>query len=360
LVAEGNAIAKTVLHFAIEDNFNLSLCDAPARSKEEQAARAILDCLQQRNYATRHDLIRYLIEIGLANPPASGKQPKAAETLLHRAMVYLQGKVVAEQVGRYVVYRLAGSPITLRNRQSEHDRTTGLPSTSNHIGFEGFEGSPTVDDLHDLHHLHDLHGGDGGMKAKQAFALMDYLHDLQPLYMKAVKATPKASFQKVLPKLVAKVKILQTLMLTFHQAHAVANRLTPDDEGLAVCVGCGRLWRFVNGSWQPEFSDGDQPSSPDLPAVATLIAKNSRAQKAAMKTELEKALRELSIALNALERVCSDMKRKAKKQKHVRKFGNLVLKTLFGFLKEKATSVLLVYSLRQQQQALTTLIAFNP
>ena len=114
--------------------------------------------------------------------------------------------------------------------------------------------------------------------------------------------------------------------------------LTPDPEGLAVCVGCGRLWRFIDGSWRPEFpdfdGDNDPKGSPDPPEIATLNAKNSRAQKAAMKTKLEKALQELSIALNALERVCSDMKRKAKKQKHVENSAIWCLNSLW-LLKRK-------------------------
>lgn len=42
LVAEGNAIAKTVLHFEIKDNLNLALCDAPPKQKRNTQQRSSL------------------------------------------------------------------------------------------------------------------------------------------------------------------------------------------------------------------------------------------------------------------------------------------------------------------------------
>jgi len=100
LCAEGNAIAKSVWHFSISDGFRLVLCDAPARSKEEKAAKEIQNYLRTHKRVSRKDLENYLLEIGLADTPSS------AHKLLDRAMTMLRGEVVAEKQGRTVVYTL--------------------------------------------------------------------------------------------------------------------------------------------------------------------------------------------------------------------------------------------------------------
>ena len=433
LVAEGNAIVKTVLHFAIEDTLKLRPCEPPAKTKEEQAAKAILDYLQQRNYATRHELIRYLIEIGLANPPAAGKQPKAAETLLHRAMGYLQGKVVAEQVGRHVVYRLAGSPITLRNAESEHDRTAGLPSTFNDIEFEGSEGSPTDDDLH---HLQHLYGGDEGSEGNEGNRLgelpsppstpievkvegsrfnegdLGWQQSLliadEPILPDLLVPEPSSPENPTTPDIeqvsqsndntyeinggeLVDIEEWLVSLSTPPDQHSESltlrnvlseqasdkgdyppspccgEPLTPDPDTLAVCVGCGRIWRWRDGNWQPEpadnpdditFLNGNSPeflnASPasltfnpvvsaqshslsELPSdsatflnddLASLTINSnahsltetmsdregSRSRKGAMRKELRKALKELVATLQDLERLGIKPRKKAKQQ----------------------------------------------
>ena len=330
LVAEGNAIAKTVLHFEIRDNLNLALCDAPPKTKEEHAAKVILNYLERHKIATRQDLIRHLIEVGLANPPAEGKPPKAAETLLHRAMFYLQGKVIQATVGRSVVYKLQ------RTSSDQKPQAKSLPSNFQHIGNEGDEGNRS-DDLHDLHHLHDLHEGNEGNEGDESVRLSGFPSPPStPIYVK-VEGNPEGIVSEGLDADSCESQNPANLNVDLPPSPCCGEPLTPDPEGLAVCIGCGRLWRFVDGSWRPEFPDfdGDDPKgSPDPPEIATLNAKNSRAQKAAMKTKLEKALQELSIALNALERVCSDMKRKAKKQKHVENSAIWCLNSLW-LLKRK-------------------------
>ncbi|MEZ8217522.1 Bifunctional DNA primase/polymerase, N-terminal, partial [Candidatus Fervidibacteria bacterium JGI MDM2 SSWTFF-3-K9] len=330
LVAEENAIAKTVLHFEIRDNLNLALCDAPPKTKEEHAAKVILNYLERHKIATRQDLIRHLIKVGLANPPAEGKPPKAAETLLHRAMFYLQGKVIQATVGRSVVYKL-------QRTLNENHEAEGLPSSLHPIECEG-DGGNRSDDLHDLHHLQPLREGSEGSEGDEGVR-SDGLpsRPSTPIY-EGDEGNPEGIVSEGLAKTACESQNPANFNVDLPPSLCCREPLTPDNEGLAVCVGCGRLWRFVDGSWRPEFpdfdGDNDPKGSPDPPEIATLNAKNSRAQKAAMKTKLEKALQELSIALNALERVCSDMKRKAKKQKHVENSAIWCLNSLW-LLKRK-------------------------
>jgi len=128
LSVEGNAIAKSVWHFSISDDFRLVLCDAPARSKEEKAAKEIQTYLQTHRRTSRKDLEQYLLEIGLADTHAS------AHKLLDRAMVLLRGEVVAVRDGRTVVYTLpdemAGEqPQTERETCSERDELKPNPAS---------------------------------------------------------------------------------------------------------------------------------------------------------------------------------------------------------------------------------------
>jgi hypothetical protein len=68
LTAEGNAIAKTTLHFTISDNYRLEICEVPAKTKEEQAAREIRRLLRQHPEGLlRDEIVGRLYAIGLAN-----------------------------------------------------------------------------------------------------------------------------------------------------------------------------------------------------------------------------------------------------------------------------------------------------
>ena len=322
LVAEGNAIAKTVLHFEIRDNLNFALCDAPPKTKEEHAAKVILNYLERHKIATRQDLIRHLIEVGLANPPAEGKPPKAAETLLHRAMFHLGGKVIQTSVGRSVVFRLQR---TLNDHQAEP-----LPSNLHHIESEGDEGKRS-DDLQCLHHLHDLHEGNEGDEGVRSDGLPS--NPSNAIY-EGSEGNPEGIVLENLDADSCESQNPANLNVDLPPSPCCGEPLTPDEEGLSVCVGCGRLWRFVDGNWRPEFPDfdGDPKGSPDptdpsnasLICASTLIEKNSRATKDSMKRELTKALNELTAALENLERVLSQRQKRKRDKNRTEKAASSV------------------------------------
>ena len=320
LVAEGNAIAKTVLHFEIRDNLNLALCDAPPKTKEEHAAKVIFDYLERYKIATRQDLIRHLIEVGLAKPPTEGKPPKAAETLLHRAMFYLQGKVIQATVGRSVVYKLART-------LNENHEAGGLPSSLHPIVFEGIGGNRS-DDLHDLHDLQTLREGDEGDEGDEGVRSDGLPSKPSTPIHEGDEGNPEGIVSEGLDADSCESQNPANLNVDLPPSPCCGEPLTPDPEGLSVCVGCGRLWRFVNGNWRPEFpdfdGDNDPKSSPDPPdasliGASTLIEKNSRATKDSMKRELTKALNELTAALENLERVLSQKRRRKRDKKRTEK-----------------------------------------
>ncbi|MFA0758842.1 MAG: hypothetical protein NOOUEUKL_001508 [Candidatus Fervidibacter sp.] len=316
LVAEGNAIAKTVLHFEIRDNLNLALCDAPPKTKEEHAAKVIFDYLERYKIATRQDLIRHLIEVGLAKPPTEGKPPKAAETLLHRAMFYLQGKVIQTTVGRSVVYKL-------QRTLNENHEAGGLPSSLHPIVFEGNEGNRS-DDLQCLQSLQTLREGSEGNEGVRSSGLPS--KPSNPIYA-GIEGIPEGIVSESLAKSADESQNSENLNVNFPPSPCCSEPLTPDPKGLAVCVGCGRLWRFVDGSWRPDFCDDNDPQSPDPPdpsnasliSASSLIAKNSRAAKANMKRELTKALDDLASVLGNLERVLAQKQTRKRHKKQTEK-----------------------------------------
>jgi len=99
LVAEGNAIAKTAFYFAIEDNFRLTPCEPPAKTKEERAAREIRRLLERHPEGlSRSEIVRYLCDIGLA------ETPEGAQSLFRRAVADL--KLETQRSGHRTLYRL--------------------------------------------------------------------------------------------------------------------------------------------------------------------------------------------------------------------------------------------------------------
>jgi hypothetical protein len=99
LTAEGNAIAKATLHFAIGDGFRVTPCEPPAKTKEEQAAREIRRLLERHPEGLqRGELIRYLLDIGLA------ETEDGAMRLFHRAIKLLP--IEAKRSGQRTVYVL--------------------------------------------------------------------------------------------------------------------------------------------------------------------------------------------------------------------------------------------------------------
>ena len=103
----GNAIDEQRLWFNITNDFWLVPTDKPATNKQAQAANAILAQLKEHGQRTRQELIQYLIEVGLAEPPKDGQRPKTAESLLDRALnEYLKGKVEISREGKAVTYKI--------------------------------------------------------------------------------------------------------------------------------------------------------------------------------------------------------------------------------------------------------------
>jgi len=99
LTAEGNAIAKTTLHFTISDNYRLEVCEPPAKTKEEQAAREIRRLLKQHPEGlTRNEIVGYLQGIGLVDTV------EGAQKLFSRAVQMLRLQVRRE--GRRTRYLL--------------------------------------------------------------------------------------------------------------------------------------------------------------------------------------------------------------------------------------------------------------
>jgi hypothetical protein len=99
LTAEGNAIAKTTLHFTIGDNYRLEVCEPPAKTKEERAAREIRRLLKQHPEGlTRNEIVGYLQGIGLVDTV------EGAQKLFSRAVQMLRLQVRRE--GRRTRYLL--------------------------------------------------------------------------------------------------------------------------------------------------------------------------------------------------------------------------------------------------------------
>ena len=108
LTAEGNAIAKTTLHFVLNDGFRITPCEPPAKTKEEEVARLVLSELERHPDGLTYGALAKLIQdIGMANTR------KSAEKLIDRASDYLKGHVVVTKVGRNTIYRLREHPALL-------------------------------------------------------------------------------------------------------------------------------------------------------------------------------------------------------------------------------------------------------
>jgi hypothetical protein len=103
LKATGNAIEDTALYFRVGEDFWIELADKPVTTKEERAAKAIEDYLRQHGEATRQQLIDLMLEIGLAeNKTTAGK-------LVDRAIQdRLVTRVKKEYKGRELVYHWQG------------------------------------------------------------------------------------------------------------------------------------------------------------------------------------------------------------------------------------------------------------
>jgi len=100
LKATGNAIEDTALYFKVGEDFWIELVDKPATTKEEKAAWEIEDFLRQHGEATRQDLIRLLVEKGLA-------KASSAPMLLQRAIDdYLHFRLEKRIEGKHAIYRL--------------------------------------------------------------------------------------------------------------------------------------------------------------------------------------------------------------------------------------------------------------
>jgi hypothetical protein len=130
LIAEGNAIAKTILHFAISNDYRLEICEAPAKTKEERVARRILNELEKHpNGLTYGKLVKWLQDIGEAETRDN------AEKLVERAAERLGEHIIVTKVGRNTLYRLRG------------ETTPQLPTTDTYIVNVGNVGNCEVETL---------------------------------------------------------------------------------------------------------------------------------------------------------------------------------------------------------------------
>jgi hypothetical protein len=128
LIAEGNAIAKTILHFAISNDYRLEICEAPAKTKEERVARRILNELEKHpNGLTYGKLVKWLQDIGEAETRDN------AEKLVERAAERLGEHIIVTKVGRNTLYRLRG------------ETTPQLPTTDTYIVNVGNVGNCEVE-----------------------------------------------------------------------------------------------------------------------------------------------------------------------------------------------------------------------
>jgi hypothetical protein len=145
LKATGNAFDDTVFYFTIGADNWLELADKPATTKEEKAAKAIEDYLRQQGEATRQDLIRLLIEAGLA-----GKE-SAASMLLQRAFDgYLSKRVEKRLEGKQAVYRLKGGSLTLNSGKGNVDVVNRPDPTFNTLN--------TINTLNNTRHVKGVKG----------------------------------------------------------------------------------------------------------------------------------------------------------------------------------------------------------
>jgi hypothetical protein len=93
LTAEGNAIAKTTLHFTISDNYRLEVCEPPAKTKEEQAAREIRRLLKQHHEGlTRNEIVGYLQDIGLVDTVEGAQKLFSRSIQMLRLQVRREGR----------------------------------------------------------------------------------------------------------------------------------------------------------------------------------------------------------------------------------------------------------------------------
>jgi len=192
LTAEGNAIAKTILHFALKD-LRLEICEAPAKTKEEKAARFILEELKRHPEGLpRCEIERRILERGME------KTQSGAHSLVGRVVDELRGHIVTEKVGRNTIYRLREQP-TLpmsRSEQPPEGSTEGrerLGSSVTYIEFEPNEPSRAMDDL--VHLVHPSFTNDAPNAPNAPSRVTDVTSDWQWDYI--------ASDIPILPELVS-------------------------------------------------------------------------------------------------------------------------------------------------------------
>jgi hypothetical protein len=125
LTAEGNAIAKTTLHFALKD-LGLEICEAPAKTKVERVAQHILNELRRHpNGLTYGELAKWIQDIGEESTYASAKK------LVDRAVGHLEGLIVKTRVGQSVLYRLREEPALLAEASELATSDTYIENVAN-------------------------------------------------------------------------------------------------------------------------------------------------------------------------------------------------------------------------------------
>ncbi len=296
LYASGNAIEDTTHYFKVGKNFWIELTEKPITTKEELAARRIEDYLRQHEEATRKDLIRMLIETGLAEKEGS------ASMLLQRAFEdYLSLRVEKRYEGKQVVYHWKGGsnrpdpqPATqpVDNPQAARPLTPTTPIEDvNVVKGQGDQPDPTVNMFNTINTLNNdrlVKGVKGQPEPDQRLTTLtnpigvagvnndplataevwdydrvfsdlpddDSPPDLEPEGSPQDKPCAQAQSEGSPPT-------QPVAILNEPTCPNCGERLEPDKSGLAACVGCGRQFKVEIPPTNPDDDDDNPPETPN-------------------------------------------------------------------------------------------------
>jgi hypothetical protein len=326
LTVEGNAIAKATLHFAIGDGFRVTLCEPPAKTKEEQAAREIRRLLERHPEGLqRSELIRYLLDIGLA------ETEDGASRLLYRATKLLP--VEAKRSGQRTVYVLTGERLipagsteptegkldnldTYREfvqlvqhpekpQQNKAEKVgqaivqvcpksrekldnldnmdnTGLSNLSNLSNIASEVGQTAVSVVQRESASKIRASAECWTNWTNPIPLSNLSNvqtpelpspePTEPVYA-TLRDDELVDTETLIAELDAPEPTSENPTIAYHRDEGIVQYLPspccgepiePDEEGVGVCVGCGRRWQWTGASWRPaDLPEGDAPTVED-------------------------------------------------------------------------------------------------
>jgi hypothetical protein len=247
LKATGNAIEDQLLYFAIRPDFWLEPTERPAVAKEDKAARALVDYLRQHEQAKRKDLEAYLRDIGLA------ESASAAEKLFERALPQLHGKIIRTQRGTYTLapdFRHSDTPI----------RDVGVVGNAEPLS--------DISDITPMSEVSEMSETPSRFPTKPTNPIVssesredDNGQDWQWDWF--------ASDTPILPELVTPANPpiachRDEQVVQYPPSPCCSEPIEPNEDGIGVCVGCGRRWQWTGASWRSaDPSEGDAPPVED-------------------------------------------------------------------------------------------------